>query len=406
MIQFAANQAVILFSTAEWFWPYWTNKQHLAARLGARGFRILYVESIGFRRPGLNTVDLARIWRRVQRAVGTIKEVQSNVWVLPPVTIPGSHHLPWADRFNAWQIRSRIDSWLRQARPKGSSSHPIVWTYHPYMLRIAKALDPAALVYHCVDNIGAVPGIDGAAFDRAERELLANADWTFATSPALRDRCAAVAPSRTEYFGNVADIELFATARQAGSIPADLEAVPRPRIAYVGVLSDFKIDFELIEHAVTRRPDWHLVLIGDEREGQSSAALARLKKRSNVHYLGWKPYTQLPDYLRGIDVALLPQRINAYTRAMFPMKYFEYLAAGRPVVATPLPALAEFSSLHWQAATPDALIDAIAGAIAAPATVPINHPALLSHSWDARLDAMLDRIAVLPPNYGNANFED
>jgi glycosyltransferase involved in cell wall biosynthesis len=265
------------------------------------------------------------------------------------------------------------------------------------MLRIAKALDPAALIYHCVDNIGAVPGVDGAAFDRAERELLASADWTFTTSPALRDRCAAIAPGRTDYFGNVADIEHFATARQAGSIPEDLAAIPRPRLAYVGVLSDFKIDFELLEHAVARRPDWHVVLIGDEREGQSSAALARLKSRSNVHCLGWKPYAQLPSYLRGIDVALLPQRLNAYTRAMFPMKYFEYLAAGRPVVATPLPALAELGALHREAGTPDALIDAIAGAIAAPTAVPINHPALQSHSWDARLDAMLDRIAMLPP---------
>jgi glycosyltransferase involved in cell wall biosynthesis len=228
------------------------------------------------------------------------------------------------------------------------------------MLRIAKALDPAALIYHCVDNIGAVPGVDGAAFDRAARELLASADWTFTTSPALRDRCAAIAPGRTDYFGNVADIEHFATARQAGSIPEDLAAIPRPRLAYVGVLSDFKIDFELLEHAVARRPDWHVVLIGDEREGQSSAALARLKSRSNVHCLGWKPYAQLPSYLRGIDVALLPQRLNAYTRAMFPMKYFEYLAAGRPVVATPLPALAELDALHREAGTPDALIDAIA----------------------------------------------
>jgi glycosyltransferase involved in cell wall biosynthesis len=397
MIQLAAHQAVVLFSTAEWFWPYWTNKQHIAARLGARGFRVLYVESIGFRRPKLNTVDLARILRRIRRAACPIAEVQSNVWVLPPLTIPGSHHLPWAERFNAWQIRRRIESWLRQMGSQDGASRPIVWTYHPYMLMIAKSLDPAALVYHCVDNIGAVPGVDGAAFDRAERELVTDADWIFATSPALRDRCAAIAPSRTDYFGNVAEIEHFATARQAGSIPADLEAVPHPRLAYVGVLSDFKIDLELVEHAVTRRPDWHFVLIGDEREGQYSAAVARLKTHPNVHCLGWKPYAQLPSYLRGIDVALLPQRINEYTRAMFPMKYFEYLAAGRPVVATPLPALAAFTALHRQADTPEAFIEAIAGAIAAPVAVPLDHPTLRSHSWEARLDAMLDRITMLPP---------
>jgi glycosyltransferase involved in cell wall biosynthesis len=392
MNRFAANQAVVLFSTAEWFWPYWTNKQHIAARLGARGFRVLYVESIGFRRPGLNSIDVMRIWRRVRRVAGPIREVQRNVWVLPPLTIPGSQHLPWAEHINSWQIRTRIESWLRCI----NSNRPIVWTYHPYVLRVARTLDPTALVYHCVDNIGAVPGIDGAAFDRAERELLASCDRIFTTSPALRDRCAAIAPSRTDYFGNVAEIEHFATARQDGSIPADLAAVPRPRLAYVGVLSDFKIDLELVEYAVAQRLDWHFVFIGDEREGQNSAAIARLKTRANVHFLGWRPYAQLPSYLRGIDVALLPQRINDYTRAMFPMKYFEYLAAGRPVVATPLPALAEFSALHRQANTPEAFIDVIASALAAPSVVPIDHPILQSHSWEARLDAMLNRIALSP----------
>jgi glycosyltransferase involved in cell wall biosynthesis len=174
-----------------------------------------------------------------------------------------------------------------------------------------------------------------------------------------------------------------------------LAAIPRPRLAYMGVLSDFKIDLDLVEHVVAQRPDWHLVFIGDEREGQDSAAIVRLRARSNVHFLGWRPYAQLPSYLRGIDVALLPQRINDYTRAMFPMKYFEYLAAGRSVVATPLPALAEFTALHRQADTREAFIDAIAGALAAPVAVPIDHPTLQSHSWEARLDAMLDRIAAI-----------
>ncbi len=111
--------------------------------------------------------------------------------------------------------------------------------------------------------------------------------------------------------------------------------------------------------------------------------------------LGWKPYAQLPGYLRGIDVALLPQLINDYTRAMFPLKYFEYLAAGCPVVATPLPALAEFTALHRQAIGPDSFIDTIASALSAPIVVPIDHPILQSHSWEARLDAMLGCIARL-----------
>jgi len=387
---FPPGQAVVLFSTADWFWPYWTNKQHIAARLAVRGFRVLFVESMGFRRPGLNSIDIARIWRRVQRAARPITEVQKNVWVLPPLTIPGAHQLLPVARINAWELQRRIAAWLRSI----GAERAIVWTYHPYMQRVAMALDPTALVYHCVDDLGAMPGIDGATFQCAERQLLARCDQVFVTSPALRDRCAAIAPARTDYFGNVADIDHFATARAPGPVPADLSAVPRPRLGYIGVLSDFKVDLELIEHAAARRADWHFVFIGDEREGQRNETIARLRERSNVHLLGWKPYAQLPGYLRGIDVALLPQRINDYTRAMFPMKYFEYLAAGRPVVATRLPALAEFTALHREADTPDALIAEIANALAAPTAVPVDDPILKSHTWEARLDAMLARIAT------------
>jgi glycosyltransferase involved in cell wall biosynthesis len=386
-----ANQAVVLFSTAEWFWPYWTNKQHIAARLASRGFRVLYVESTGFRRPGLNRIDLDRIWQRVKRGVGPMREVQKNVWVLPPLTLPRTQHLSWAEHFNTWQLRTRIASWLHAV----DAARPVVWTYHPYMLRLAKVLDPAALIYHCVDNIGALPGVDGKAFDQAERQLLATADRIFTTSPALQQRCAAIAPARTDYFGNVADIEHFATARLDGADPADLAAIPRPRLAYVGVLSDFKVDLELVEQVAAQRPQWHLIFIGDEREGQNSAKIASLKKRSNAHFLGWKPHAQLPAYLRGIDVALLPQMINDYTRSMFPMKYFEYLAAGRPVVATPLPALAEFTTLHREADTPETFIDAIAGALVTPNSIPVDHPVLQSHSWDALLDLMLSRIETV-----------
>jgi glycosyltransferase involved in cell wall biosynthesis len=388
MRSFPPGQAIVLFSTADWKWPYWTNKQHIAARLGARGFRVLYVESIGLRLPGANIRDLSRICGRLWRATGAIKEVQKNVWVLSPLTIPGAANFSPARQFNDWQVHARITSWLHSMRSIG----PIVWTYLPHVLHIAKRLNPTALVYHCVDNLGAIPGVDRKAFEEAERELLLCSDQVFTTSPELFKRCSALAPSRTDYFGNLVDIEHFAAARRPGSIPTDLAAVPKPRLVYIGVLSDFKIDFALIEATARSNPDWHLVFIGEEREGQRSELVRRLKTLPNVHFLGWKPYTDLPSYLRGTDVALLPQLRNDYTSAMFPMKYFEYLAAGRPVVTTTLPALAEFSTLHREASGADAFAAAIADTLSAPIIVDLDHPVVQSHSWDARIDAMLQLI--------------
>jgi glycosyltransferase involved in cell wall biosynthesis len=382
-----SGKHVVLFSTADWNWPYWTNKQHMAVQLAARGYHVLYVETVGIRRPRFNSSDLIRIVRRVGRALAPIREMQASVWVLPPLTIPAGDGFGPISKFNTWQVRRRIAQWLRQQRVE----RPMVWAYHPYLLEVAEALEPTAIIYHCVDDIGAVPGVDRNSYDAAERALLTRADHVFATSPALRDRCAAVAPERTHYFPNVADVDHFAAARRDGPIPPDLAAIPRPRLGYVGVLSDLKLDLDLVERVVSRNADWHWVFIGDEREGQSNPALARLATRPNVHMLGWRPYASLPAYLRGIDIALLPQQINDYTRAMFPMKFFEYLAAGRVVVTTPLPALAEFRDLCRTVTGAEEMIEEIEAILAERRTtsLPVDDAVLRTHSWGARLDAML-----------------
>jgi glycosyltransferase involved in cell wall biosynthesis len=147
----------------------------------------------------------------------------------------------------------------------------------------------------------------------------------------------------------------------------------------------------LVERVVARRADWHWVFIGDEREGQSHPIIARLRRRPNVHILGWRPYASLPSYLRAIDIALLPQRLNDYTRAMFPMKFFEYLAAGRRIVGTRLPALAEFEALYHAVASAEDMADTIDRLLARPgdAVVALDDPILRTHSWATRIDAML-----------------
>jgi glycosyltransferase involved in cell wall biosynthesis len=378
---------IVMFSTADWASHYWTNKQHTAARLAARGHRVLYVETVGLRQPGLNQIDARRIAARLRRGLVPPAQVRDNLWVLSPLTVPMGQRHAAIKAFNGWQLRMRIGGWMRRRK----IVHPLIWTYHPFMLEVAEALAPSMIVYHCVDDLGAVPGIDRTAFEPAERRLLARADLTFATSHHLQERCAAVAGSRAHYFGNVADIAHFAQARHVGDLPPELASIPRPRLGYIGVLSDFKIDFALLETLVSAHRDWHFVLIGDEREGQSSDAVARLARQSNVHLLGWRPYHELPNYMGGLDIGLLPQLINDYTRAMFPMKFFEYLAAGLPVVSTPLPALRDFASVHRVARDPSAFADAIGSALAGrgPAIPDVDDPLLQANSWDARLDRMM-----------------
>jgi glycosyltransferase involved in cell wall biosynthesis len=118
----------------------------------------------------------------------------------------------------------------------------------------------------------------------------------------------------------------------------------------MGVLSDFKVDFRLIFDVALARPDWNWVIIGTEREGQKSEWVPRLKTVPNIHFLGHKAYEDLPAYLRGMQVGILPTLCNDYTKSMFPMKFYECIAAGLPIVSTPLNFLRSVSSNAVQTA--------------------------------------------------------
>jgi glycosyltransferase involved in cell wall biosynthesis len=332
----------ILFATADWDDPYWTNKQHVAAELARQGWRVLYVESVGFRAPHAGSRrDWSRLWKRFKTGLATLlrgaRQQRENLWTLSPLAVPAKHHWPLIGWLNHTLLGHMLKRFVKARR----FANPLVWTYHPFMLDALATIPRRSLLYHCVDDLAAIPGIDATVFRQAEEKLLHQADAVFATAKPLADRCAQINPN-THFLPNVVDAEHFGRALQPGPIPADLAAIPEPRIVYHGVLSDFKLDFSLLLEAAHLRPDWHWILIGEEREGQKSELLAQLAMLPNVHLLGYRPYEVLPDYLRGMQVGVLPTKLNDYTRSMFPMKYFEYLAAGLPVVSTPL----EFTKMY------------------------------------------------------------
>jgi glycosyltransferase involved in cell wall biosynthesis len=389
----------LLFATADWDTPYWTNKQHTAAHLARAGWRVLYVESIGLRAPRVGSgTDLARLARRLWRGLRGPRQADSRLWVFSPLVIPFRHDHPAIRWLNQFLLGATLRRFMKRHR----FDRPLVWTYHPYVLDLLDQLqaEPATatgpLVYHCVDDLSAIPGIDAEAFNREERRLLGRADHVFTTSAALQAKCAAHHP-RVLDFPNVVDLDHFGQARSPGPLPAELQVIPSPRLAYVGALSDFKVDFPLLERVARSHPQWQVVLIGEEREGQADPRLASLAQLPNVHRLGHRPYQRLPDYLRGMDVGLLPTRINDYTRSMFPMKYFEYLAAGIPVVSTPL----EFTRRHTQGLA----IGADAGDFAQAIDAQLRRGRLTDqevdafvgeNTWSRRLDKMLSHVAGHP----------
>lgn len=329
-------ESCVLFSTADWDAPYWTNKQHTAALLGKRGTQVLYIESVGLRAPSASSgKDWSRLGKRLVTGLRSLlmgpRHVQANVWVLSPLVIPFKHDHSWVRWFNQTLLRLQIRLFLGLRKLKS----PLIWTYHPFMLDVLKGMSTGKLVYHCVDDLSAVPGIDATAFKAEEHRLLKKADVVFVTAQALAENCSQH-NANTHFLANVVDVDHFSKAFRNGALPEDLRCIPEPRLGYHGVLSDYKLDFQLLLEVARLKPEWSLVFIGEEREGQRSPLVHELMQLTNVYFLGYRAYEVLPEYLHGIQVGLLPSLINEYTLGMFPMKYYEYLAAGVPVVSTPL----------------------------------------------------------------------
>jgi glycosyltransferase involved in cell wall biosynthesis len=385
--------ACVLFSTADWDAPYWTNKQHTAKNLALKGIKVLYIESIGLRRPKItSSIDIGRIFRRLFRVIQGVHQVDQNIYVLSPLIIPFKHHWFLVRWFNQAFLRVLINHFIKRIQIRGGACNPIVWAYHPYAFDSIPKDSNWPVIYHCVDDLSAVPGIDGKAFNLVEQDFLKHVDVVFTTSATLYEKCRPFSDNIYN-FPNVVDFEHFSQEADSSKAPRDLESIPHPRIGYVGVLSDFKIDFELLFEVVKLSPQWQFIFIGEEREGQSSLLVAKLKLEPNVHFLGYRKYADLPMYMSRIDVAILPTLINSYTKSMFPMKYFEYISAGLPVVSTPLDFLQEHSAGVLMGRNAKTFVDAIvkqlnSGKISAHQAANI----VGDNTWVSRLDKMINCI--------------
>ena len=207
---------------------------------------------------------------------------------------------------------------------------PIVrWYYTPMMLPFSEHVPTECVVYDCMDELANFKDAPPELLP-LEARLLEQADLVFTGGYSLyeakRDRHPNVHP-----FPSSVDVVHFGMARRPGDDPADQAALSRPRLGFCGVI-DERMDLRLLEQLADAHPEWSIILVGPVVK----ISEADLPRRPNLHYLGSKSYAELPDYLRGWDIALMPFAINEATRFISPTKSPEYLAAGCPVVSTPI----------------------------------------------------------------------
>lgn len=364
-------------------------EEQLVRRLVERGHPLVYLPPLGVRDGGWG--DLLAGLRRWRRAGRTANPA-------PGLSVVRLLVLPWRGRHVVACLNQGLVRW-RLARALGAlaAERPVLWLRlpTPELVEQLPRLGARAVVYDCMDDYSAYPHYRESERRRlqdVEQRLVAQADIVVTLTAAVAGRFPAAA-SRMRILPLGVDVARF--GHPTGPEPADLARLPRPRLGLVGGL-DGRIDLDLIHRLATAEPHWSIVLIGPLLEGLDIGPLADLP---NVHLLGPRPYERVPPYLAGLDVCLIPYRRGSWADGCFPTKLHEYLAIGRPVVATDLPALTSYADVVELACGREAFLAACRRAVVErePARMARRQARAAAHSQAARWRSIDDLLASFAP---------
>jgi glycosyltransferase involved in cell wall biosynthesis len=264
------------------------------------------------------------------------------------------------------------------------------------MPHLARAVRPALSVYHCVDDFASVPHWwNPASSVRArERECCVEADVVICTGRKLVE-------SRRQFNPNIhfvpegADVSLFASAAlPETAVPDDIAKLPGKVIGYIGVI-DFRLDVALLARIANERPDYSIALVGPVKSDTQD--LQALRDLPNVHFFGNRPIDALPAYIKAMDVCMIPYVLNDYTHHIFPLKLYEYMAAGKPIVATDMEEMRPYAGDEMTIATThNAFLAAIDDAITqdSPERAAARQATAQGESWSDRVERIS---AILEP---------
>jgi glycosyltransferase involved in cell wall biosynthesis len=395
------GQNIIYISSIEWDFL-WQGHQEIANRLARAGNRILYIENMGVRSPGIK--DAARVLLRLKRwgkalRTGGVRQVAPNIFVCSPLIMP-----PFSSALNRLLNRRFFLPLIGRTARRLGMKEAMLWTYLPTdtaldLINLLRA-EQSNVVYYCIADFSHLTPHKEKLIE-SEQRIVETSDVVFAQGPELAEYCSRWNDSVHIFpFGVNLDVFPLETSEDGGSAtrkamtdsaPASvLEGLPRPIIGYIGGLHRH-VDFQMLAEMARLRPAWSWVFVGaiqtDVRE---------LSTLPNVHLLGQYRHHQLASFVRGFDVCIVPYVDSAYTATVVPTKINEYLAVGKPVVSTSIPAVAEFNRRHKilltaPAARPREFLQAIEEALRLPnddATRARRREVAVLGSWDTRLEAM------------------
>ncbi|GAB3836651.1 glycosyltransferase family 1 protein [Hymenobacter jeollabukensis] len=359
---------LVCFAHLHWDFV-WQRPQHLLSRF-ARHTRVFYVEE-----PCTHWGD------KTMEPWLEIKDREEGKLKIVVVHLPEGLAEEAADKVQA----DILGEYFKQEKIQDF----VAWYYSPMFLAKSRQFKPALTIYDCMDELANFKGAHPELRSR-EQELFRKAQLVFTGGQTLYEAKTKQHHSAHAFPSSI-DKAHFGQARKAAADPADQAHIPHPRVGFFGVV-DERLDIELLGQLAAARPEWQLVIIGPVVKIDP----ATLPKSSNIHYLGGKDYKELPDYLRGWDVATLLFADNESTKFISPTKTPEYLAAGRPVVSTPIRDVVrpygELGLVHIAARAPEfeqAIEKALADS-ADPAWLQRVDAYLGTISWDQTWQGMVD----------------
>ncbi|HWN17431.1 MAG TPA: glycosyltransferase [Gemmatimonadales bacterium] len=295
-----------------------------------------------------------------------------------------------------------VEPLIQELGAELGTSNVLAWLYTPMALPLARILDPDAVVYDCMDELSLFLGAPPELLSH-EAALLEYADLMFTGGPSLFRAKQSRHPN-VHCFPSSVDAAHFRLTGDNGlpvSEAEDQAELPYPRLGFYGVI-DERLDLEIVDRMAKARPDWHIVLVGPVVKVDPE----RLPRRPNIHYFGQRTYEELPRYLAGWDVCLLPFARNDATRFISPTKTLEYMAAELPIVSTPIADVAEpYGHIVYLGSTPDEFLAACDAALTSSPAERTRRAVqmrrvLARTSWDVTVDAMeklLDQAMVDSP---------
>ena len=338
-----SDESILCFAPEPWE-HIWRNRHQIMSRLAEKN-RVLFVEPRPYLREVIRDWRAGKVgWKDLSRPLVT--QIKENLWAYhPPLFAPLSGRYPL----------SVILRWLRETQMKRvmrqlGFTAPILWLYRPNMADAVGRYGEKLVTYHIVDQYSAYEADFQSVYgqerrssvEQSERTMLGLADLVIVTSSSLLEEKGHY-NANTHWVPNGVDYEAFSTAALSGALPPDdVAALPRPIVGYVGAINE-KLDYELLRQVALEIP-CTLILVGPVHLRLDLSG-PKMLDLPNVCFLGAKPVSDVARYVAACDVCLMPYKLNEWTAHINPLKLYEYLAAGKPVVSTAIPATAGFEQV-------------------------------------------------------------